>query len=101
MAIMVIGTCKQIEGGLPKDVKWRMYVNIILDFTIGLIPIISDVADALLRANVRNVSQDWILRKVVKNEGCKNGGLFRSNLKERKKKKKSSLRAIALYKAIA
>lgn len=36
----------------------RMMWNIMLDFGIGLIPIVGDLADALYRANTRNA---WLL----------------------------------------
>lgn len=51
---MLIGTCRHIEGGLPTNVKLKMYVNVIFDFIIGLVPLVGDFADALFRANVRN-----------------------------------------------
>src|ERR1700736_3304272 len=54
MAIMVLRTCQQIEGGLPANVTSKMYFNIILDFGIGLVPFLGDIADALFRANTRN-----------------------------------------------
>jgi hypothetical protein len=40
MAIMVLRTCEQIEGGLPGDVKSKMFFNIIVDFAVGLIPFV-------------------------------------------------------------
>ena len=43
MAIMVMRTCNQIQGGLPADVRMKMYANIILDFVIGLLPLLGDV----------------------------------------------------------
>jgi len=45
MAIMVLRTCEQVEGGLPADVRAKMYVNIVLDFGIGLVPFLGDIAD--------------------------------------------------------
>lgn len=45
MALMVLRTCEQIEGGLPSDVKAKMYFNIVLDFGIGLVPFLGDIAD--------------------------------------------------------
>jgi Domain of unknown function (DUF4112) len=42
MAIMVLRTCQQVEGGLPVEVTSKMWFNIILDFGI---------ADAVFRAN--------------------------------------------------
>jgi hypothetical protein len=48
MALMVLRTCEQVEGGLPADVKSKMYINIILDFGIGLVPFLGDLADGTL-----------------------------------------------------
>jgi hypothetical protein len=67
MALMVLRTCQQVEGGLPADVTWKMYFNIILDFGIGLIPILGDVCDALFRANTRNAV---ILEKYLRKKGA-------------------------------
>jgi hypothetical protein len=50
MAIMVLQTCKQVEGGLPLEVMSKMYFNIILDFGIGLIPFLGDIADVFRSA---------------------------------------------------
>jgi hypothetical protein len=45
MAIIVLRTCKQVEGGLPKDVQAKMMINIMLDFAVGLVPFLGDIAD--------------------------------------------------------
>lgn len=52
--MMVLRTAQQIEGGLPADIRAMMMFNIIIDFVIGLVPFLGDVADALFRANTRN-----------------------------------------------
>lgn len=67
MAIMVIKTCQQVEGGLPAIVMMKMYLNIILDFGIGLVPVIGDLADALFRANTRNAI---LLEKHLRRKGA-------------------------------
>lgn len=67
MAIMVLRTCQQIEGGLPADVRFKMYFNIILDFGIGLVPFLGDIADALFRANTRNAV---VLEKYLRQKGA-------------------------------
>ena len=67
MAIMVLRTCQQIEGGLPANVTSKMYFNIAVDFAIGLIPAIGDVADALFRANTRNAV---VLEKYLREKGA-------------------------------
>ncbi|KAI4155380.1 MAG: hypothetical protein LQ340_001022 [Diploschistes diacapsis] len=53
-ALMVYRTCLAVE--LPKGLKSRMMLNIAIDFGIGLIPLLGDVADALYRANTRNAA---------------------------------------------
>lgn len=58
MALMVVRTCGKIEGGLPSTLRMRMLFNIMLDFGIGLVPFVGDIADALYRANTRNA---WLL----------------------------------------
>jgi len=64
---MVLRTCQQVEGGLPADVTYKMYFNIILDFGIGLVPFLGDIADALFRANTRNAV---ILEKYLRKKGA-------------------------------
>jgi hypothetical protein len=51
MAMMVLRTCQQVEGGLPKDVQAKMVINIILDFGIGLVPFLGDIADGKYHKN--------------------------------------------------
>ena len=45
MAMMVLRTCQQVEGGLPNEVKAKMLFNIVLDFGVGLVPFLGDIAD--------------------------------------------------------
>lgn len=51
MALMVLRTCQQVEGGLPNSVRSKMVFNIIVDFAVGLVPFIGDIADG---ARIRN-----------------------------------------------
>lgn len=69
MAMMVFRTCQQVEGGLPNDVKAKMLLNIVLDFGVGLVPFLGDIADALFRANTRNAVE---LEKFLRKKGTKN-----------------------------
>ncbi|KAF7548825.1 hypothetical protein G7046_g8538 [Stylonectria norvegica] len=69
LALMVLKTCLQIEGGLPQTVKARMMFNIILDFGVGLVPFIGDLADAAFKANTRNAA---ILEEYLREQGKKN-----------------------------
>lgn len=55
MALMVVRTCQTIDDGLPTNIRSKMYTNIVLDFFVGLVPFLGDIADALYRCNTRNV----------------------------------------------
>lgn len=69
MALMVYRTCTQVEGGLPANVKSKMMFNIVLDFCIGLVPFLGDLADAVFKANTRNAAEleDHLRRKGLAN----------------------------------
>ena len=69
MAMMVLRTCQQIEGGLPSAIKTKMLINIIFDFIIGIIPFLGDVADAMFRANTKNAV---LLEEHLRSKGAKN-----------------------------
>ncbi|RMJ08602.1 hypothetical protein CDV36_011786 [Fusarium kuroshium] len=69
MAILVLKTCMQIDGGLPTSVKARMVANILFDFGIGIIPFIGDLADAAFRANTRNAA---LLEAYLREQGKEN-----------------------------
>ncbi len=66
--MMVLRTCQQVEGGLPNEIKAKMLFNIVLDFGIGLVPFLGDIADALFRANTRNAV---VLEKFLRAKGEK------------------------------
>lgn len=55
---LVVRKAKQVEGGLPPALYSRMLLNIALDFGIGLVPFLGDIADAWFKANTRNA---WLL----------------------------------------
>jgi len=54
MALMIVWTCMQVK--IPDKLKSRMMFNITLDFMIGLVPFLGDVADAFYRCNTRNAA---------------------------------------------
>ncbi|KAL6862067.1 hypothetical protein J3F83DRAFT_746627 [Trichoderma novae-zelandiae] len=68
MAFMVYRTCCQVEGGLPTAIRLQMLINIIVDFAIGLVPFLGDLADAVFRANTRNAA---LLEKHLREKGKK------------------------------
>ncbi|OLN81609.1 putative membrane protein [Colletotrichum chlorophyti] len=69
MALMVFKTCCKVEDGLPGSVKSKMMFNIILDFAIGLVPFVGDLADAAFRANTKNAI---LLEEHLREKGKKN-----------------------------
>jgi len=68
MAMMVLRTCQQVEGGLPSNIKAKMFFNIVVDFGIGLVPLVGDLVDALFRANTKNAV---ILEAYLREQGEK------------------------------
>lgn len=54
LAMLVMKTCRKVEGGIPAGLQMKMFANIAFDFVIGLIPFAGDVLDAMYRANTRN-----------------------------------------------
>lgn len=68
MALMVLRTCSKVDDGLPSAIRGKMIMNIILDFAVGLVPFLGDVADALFRANTRNVI---LLEEHLKEKGAR------------------------------
>lgn len=74
MALMVLKTCCQVEGGLPNGVKMQMMFNVALDFAVGLVPFLGDLADAAFKANSRNaLLLEQHLREKGKKELRKSG----------------------------
>lgn len=69
MAVMVMRSCDKIEGGLPSSVRSKMMFNIMLDFLIGLVPFLGDLADAVFRANTRNAVE---LERYLREKGARN-----------------------------
>lgn len=54
MSLLLIRTCCSIEPALPKELKSKMVINLILDFLIGLVPLLGDIADAVYKCNTKN-----------------------------------------------
>ncbi|KAI0023251.1 hypothetical protein F4780DRAFT_777031 [Xylariomycetidae sp. FL0641] len=69
LGLMVIRTAKQIEGGLPVNIKMTMYFWLVLDLIVGLIPFIGDVFDCVILASTRNAKmlEDHLRAKGKKN----------------------------------
>jgi hypothetical protein len=55
LAYMVFRECCKVDGGLPSSLRIRMIINIMLDFAVGLVPFLGDLADAAFKCNTRNL----------------------------------------------
>ncbi|KAL8993181.1 MAG: hypothetical protein Q9169_006537 [Polycauliona sp. 2 TL-2023] len=66
-ALMVYLNCCKV--GLDASTKSKMTMNIIIDFAVGLTPVLGDIADALFKANTRNLIE---LEKFLTKKGEKN-----------------------------
>ena len=64
MAIWVVTLCTKVEG-LPTKIKAMFLMHVLVDFFVGLIPIVGDFADAAYRCNTKNVMmvEEFLLEK--------------------------------------
>lgn len=76
MALMVMNTAMKVSPGKDRDkLRATMMMNIMIDFAVGLVPFLGDVADALFKANTRNaVALEKMLNNRVKALEGKNVG---------------------------
>jgi hypothetical protein len=54
MALTIYRLCCQVDGGLDKNTKLKMLMWILLDFVIGLVPVLGDLLDAAIKCNTLN-----------------------------------------------
>ncbi|KAH7138837.1 hypothetical protein B0J11DRAFT_26324 [Dendryphion nanum] len=54
-ALRLIMVMRGAECGLPASTLLMMVVNLIIDFAVGLVPFVGDLADAALKCNCKNV----------------------------------------------
>jgi len=54
LALNLVRLAQGIDGGLPSTLRMRMMINITLDFLVGLVPFIGDLADAAFKCNTKN-----------------------------------------------
>ena len=68
MALMVMNTAMKVSAGKDRDkLRAVMVMNIIMDFVVGLVPFLGDIADAFFKCNTRNaVALEKMLNNRVK-----------------------------------
>ena len=54
-ALMLYKTACSVDGGLDGTIKMRMLLNIAVDFAVGLVPFVGDLADAAFKCNTKNL----------------------------------------------
>ncbi len=76
MALMVIRSCQKVDNGLPKSITQKMWLNLVLDFVVGLVPFIGDLADAVFRCNTKNavLLEKFLMERAEANRQAQRGG---------------------------
>jgi len=77
MAVMVYTTAMKVSPGKDRDrLRSTMIMNIAIDFMIGLVPFLGDIADTLFRCNTKNaVALEKMLNARVKASEKRAGAL--------------------------
>ena len=55
LAAMLVHSCMKVKCGLSNSTVIMMWINVVLDFAVGLVPFIGDLGDAAFKANTRNL----------------------------------------------
>ena len=55
-AVRLVQKCQKVEGGLPAGITSQMWLNVAIDFIVGLVPFLGDLVDAIFRCNTKNVA---------------------------------------------
>jgi len=55
LALIVFRIYYQVEPPLKSSIRFKLLINIIIDFVVGLIPFVGDLADAAYKCNTKNV----------------------------------------------
>ncbi|KAK3708548.1 hypothetical protein LTR37_011443 [Vermiconidia calcicola] len=91
MALMIFKMCCEVEGGLDQSTKTRMLLNIAIDFAVGLVPFVGDLADAAFKCNTKNLRLlEVALDKKYAPEMRRDERRFAGVDKEQRRKKRAS-----------
>ena len=94
IALMIFKKCRSVEGGLDTGTQIQMLINILVDFLVGLIPFVGDLADAAFKANTKNVRLlERHLDQKYKPDALKQDARASANVskEERRRNRKSSI----------
>ena len=64
LALTIVWQARKLNA--PLSLQLRMVGNIALDFVVGSIPVVGDIADVALRKNLRNVAllDNWLKKPI-------------------------------------
>lgn len=75
-SLTLLVSARKLDDGLPLDIHLLFVFNILVDFLLGLIPIVGDLIEIGYKANLRNF---LLLEKHLARVGQKNLGLIEPN----------------------
>lgn len=55
LALLLVRKTRKLDGGVDSNLMVRMLINVAIDFLVGLVPFIGDLADAAFKANTKNL----------------------------------------------
>jgi hypothetical protein len=55
LALLLVRKTRKLDGGINQGLLIRMMINIAIDFLVGLVPFIGDLADAAFKCNTKNL----------------------------------------------
>ena len=63
LSLSIVGMAKSMH--VPRTLRMKMLWNIALDFLLGVIPFIGDIADLFYKSNLKNVRimEEWWLEQ--------------------------------------
>lgn len=72
-SLTILQTARKLDDGMPLDLQLLFLLNILIDFLLGLIPIVGDLVEVGYKANLRNF---LLLEKHLTRVGQKNMGVI-------------------------
>lgn len=63
LGLGIVWQARQLAA--PRSIQLRMLGNIALDFVLGSVPIVGDIADVAFRKNMRNADllEQWVIKQ--------------------------------------
>lgn len=93
IALLIWRKCCGVEGGLDSNTSLHMLINIFIDFFIGLVPFLGDIADAAFKANTKNTRllEVYLDKKYRPRNGYENDARRGGDPEKRRSNRKSGI----------